>query len=551
MYAALEKSGYVAHEVGAPRTWTNASDVEIWVRSCIENVLGRKVDIEGDLFQQGMDSLTAAILLRTIKGSMHIAAEPAVRAAEEKLERNAIFVHPTVRRLAGYLIQLYCGHPGNSASSSNRRTSIIEEVRSTIQTYGSDWSSRVKVLTSPTSKPIKESVVLTGGTGGLGCYLLASLLADDNVERIWVLNRKSQAGDMRVRERQKAAFEDKLLDTGLLDHPKLLMLEAALGSESLGLEQEIYKQIQSTVTAIIHNAWQVNFNLTLPSFAPSLKGTRNLLELAFSSTTPSGLPRFLFASSVSAVGFSHLNKSLKEEYLSLEHGVENIGYGRSKLVAEKLLESARASGLEACIVRLGQLTGDQTSGAWSINDWVPSMIASSVSVGCLPTTSADAAWIPLDIAARAIHEVCVDRSVNLPPVIHCSHPQPVRWSDMIELFAESLSSHTPNGTKLEIAPFGEWNEMVTRAASNFEGSEEQKYRRFPSTKIQDVFEGMIQSIHGVRSSDIGSHAEAGDTALLDMAEAQKLSHTLENAPKLGRVYVLRWVTYWERRGLFA
>ncbi|KAG9075520.1 hypothetical protein FS749_012798 [Ceratobasidium sp. UAMH 11750] len=551
MYVALEKSGYVAHEVGVPRTWTNASDdVEIWVRSCVENVLGHKVDVEGDFFQQGMDSLTAAILLRTIKGSMHIATEPAVRAAEEKLDRNAIFVHPTVRRLAGYLTRLCCDDSDDSTLSSDRRNSIIEDIRSTIQIYSSDWSS-VRVSTGSASKPIKEAIVLTGGTGGLGCYLLASLLADDNIERVWVLNRKSQAGNLGVKKRQKAAFEDKLLNTELLDHPKLLILEATPESETLGLEQETYKQIQSTVTAIIHNAWQVNFNLTLPSFAPSLKGTQNLLTLAFSSTTPSGLPRFLFASSVSAAGFGHLNKSLKEEYLSLEHGVENIGYGRSKLVAEKLLESARASGLETCIVRLGQLTGDQTSGAWSVNDWVPSMIASSVSMGCLPTTSGDAAWIPLDIAARAIHEGCVDRSVNLPPVIHCSHPQPVRWSDMIDMFAEVLSSHTSNGTKLEIVPFSQWNKKVTKAALTFEGPEGERYRKFPSTKIQDVFEGMIQSIHGIHSTDIGSDAEAGGTVFLDMGEAQKLSHTLENAPKLSRVYVERWIAYWERRGLFA
>ncbi|KAG9088743.1 hypothetical protein FRC06_001865, partial [Ceratobasidium sp. 370] len=68
MYAALEKSGHVVYDIGVPKAWTNVSDVEVWVRSCVENVLGRKVDVGGDLFQQGMDSLTAAILLRAIKG---------------------------------------------------------------------------------------------------------------------------------------------------------------------------------------------------------------------------------------------------------------------------------------------------------------------------------------------------------------------------------------------------------------------------------------------------------------------------------------------------
>ncbi|KAG9080825.1 hypothetical protein FRC06_006119, partial [Ceratobasidium sp. 370] len=291
----------------------------------------------------------------------------------------------------------------------------------------------------------------------------------------------------------KAAFEDKLLNVELLEHHKLLILEADLASELLGLEQETYRQIQTTVTAIIHNAWQVNFNLTLPSFAPSLKATRNLLDLASSSTTPSGLPRFLFTSSVSAAGFGYSGEPLREDYISLEHGMENIGYGRSKLVAEKLLESARASSLEACVVRL-------------------------------------------------------DRSVILPPVIHCAHPRPARWLDMIEMFAEVLNLRTPSGAKLNIVPFGEWNDKVTKAASTFTGLEDQKYKKFPSTKIQDVFDGMIQSMHGMWPQDNGSYAEAGGTAFLDMTEAQQLSSILRDAPRLSQAYVERWVTYWEGKG---
>lgn len=50
----------------------------------------------------------------------------------------------------------------------------------------------------------------------------------------------------------------------------------------------------------------------------------------------------------------------------------------------QLLETSRTSGLETCSIRLGQLVGDTIGGAWSLTDWVPSMIASSVSSGYLP-----------------------------------------------------------------------------------------------------------------------------------------------------------------------
>jgi FlaA1/EpsC-like NDP-sugar epimerase len=40
-------------------------------------------------------------------------------------------------------------------------------------------------------KPDGEVVLLTGSTGGLGSYLLASLIADERVKKIYALNRPS------------------------------------------------------------------------------------------------------------------------------------------------------------------------------------------------------------------------------------------------------------------------------------------------------------------------------------------------------------------------
>ncbi|KAG8726375.1 hypothetical protein FRC12_023455 [Ceratobasidium sp. 428] len=332
MYAALEKSEAVTRDHGTPSSWSDLAVVEDWIQSCVESILGSSVDVGGDLFQQGLDSLTAAILLRIIKSSMHTSSNETVRAAEATTSRNTVFDYPTVKQLAIYLVRLWDGNIGDS-SQDRSDAAIIEELRLTTQKY--QWKGdNLRAGTGP--KPLKESVVLTGGTGGLGCHLLACLLADDNVQRVWVLNRKSRDIIQSAEERQTIAFEDKLLDSNLLEHPKLVILEANLAAEQCGLAQESYKQIQSEATMIIHNAWQVNFNLTLPSFAPSLQGVQNLLKLTFSSTASTGAPRFIFASSISALGFDQLNEPLKEEYVSLEHGIKNIGYGRSKLVAEKV-----------------------------------------------------------------------------------------------------------------------------------------------------------------------------------------------------------------------
>jgi hypothetical protein len=64
MYAALEKSTNVAEDVGEPGSWKDTVEVELWVHSCVERVLGRKIDAGGDLFQQGMDRYVVHMLYR-------------------------------------------------------------------------------------------------------------------------------------------------------------------------------------------------------------------------------------------------------------------------------------------------------------------------------------------------------------------------------------------------------------------------------------------------------------------------------------------------------
>ncbi|KAF8601150.1 hypothetical protein BDV93DRAFT_558639 [Ceratobasidium sp. AG-I] len=99
-----------------------------------------------------------------------------------------------------------------------------------IEKYAYKPSDRRMLLGAP-HQGTKERVVVTSTTDGLGAYLLAILLESDAEEVVWTLNRKSKEG---ILARQKATFDDKLLDVGLLDCGKLVMLEADLEDEKLG-----------------------------------------------------------------------------------------------------------------------------------------------------------------------------------------------------------------------------------------------------------------------------------------------------------------------------
>lgn len=60
------------------------------------------------------------------------------------------------------------------------------------------------------------------------------------------------------------------------------------------------------------------------------------------------------------------------------------GYSESKWVAEHMLkEAAVQTALRPTVVRIGQISGGE-NGCWNPNEWLPTMILSVKSVGCLP-----------------------------------------------------------------------------------------------------------------------------------------------------------------------
>ncbi|KAG8701413.1 hypothetical protein FRC08_004091 [Ceratobasidium sp. 394] len=545
IYAALERNE-LGREPSETPSWDDQGEVERWLMRCAQRVSGKQIDVVEDLFQQGFDSLTASMLTRIVLSALKSSANLSAQRTVAQIHREIIFKYPSVSQLSGVIVRLFTD-PGHSLPEGSI-DSAIDSIARMIQKY-----DRVPTLRASPElySPPFERIVLTGTTGGLGSHLLAQILANARIERVWALNRKSSRDGRSLRQRQQDAFLDKQLDAILLDTPKLVLLEGDIAAEKLGLPSDIYEEIKSTSSLIVHNAWQVNFNLSLQSFEPSIRGTRNLIDLALASKYR---PRFLFASSISAAGLGTPGGCLKKGPVEISDAATSIGYGQSKFVAEKLLDSARTSGLEACIIRLGQLTGDSNAGAWSPSDWVPSIIASSVSAGYLPDAVGTVSWMPLDTAAQAIIEISFDRKAILPPTVQCSHPHPVQWSQIMAMFSDTLQSRTDK--TLLIVSLREWNEHIKRLISASEESEGNLFKQFPTAKIQSTIDQMVRADENLRtgveaSLDDMEAMGVGGTVRLDMAQGVRLSPSLREAKPLGPQDVRKWVDYWIARQLFV
>jgi hypothetical protein len=178
------------------------------------------------------------------------------------------------------------------------------------------------------------------------------MLENSSVERVYALNRPSSSTP--IAERQRSAFLDRGLPVDLLSSSKLVYVEAEASQDKCGLPSALYDevrtglyqyslyvvlinpQIRNSVTTIIHNAWRLDFNLSLASFEPNIKATRNLVDLGLDSAHRNTL-RFVFTSSVGSAQSWDRGKGPFPEEVQLDPSpAVGAGYGESKYVSERV-----------------------------------------------------------------------------------------------------------------------------------------------------------------------------------------------------------------------
>ncbi len=338
---------------------------------------------EADFFELGLDSLQVVALTRQINALLITSALPF-----EPISTQTIYSHSSIRKLEAAIIG-----KNSSLITPNR----IQRMQDTLVKY----SSRLPASdTLPVLHPSQGRVILlTGSTGSLGSYLLDALTTNPEVEKIYCANRGKS-----LEKRQTQSHLEKGLSA---DISKVSFLEADLNKPHLGLTETTHIDLLRSVTHIIHNAWNVNFNRSFESFANTyIHGVWQLIDFCLRSEHQA---RLLFVSSESTVKEikqgqgGHVSENVSEDWTS----AVNMGYAESKLAAERLIAVAnQRSSLRATICRVGQIAGPTIrEGIWSKHEWIPSLIASSVHLGKFPASlgSRDTIdWIPVDFVSRII-----------------------------------------------------------------------------------------------------------------------------------------------------
>ncbi|KAI4263576.1 MAG: hypothetical protein L6R42_001290, partial [Xanthoria sp. 1 TBL-2021] len=294
------------------------------------------MDFDEDFFGLGIDSLQVMNITRQLKSAISLQND----AVAPRVSPKFIYSNPSLRRLTSAIFTLLNPNVDGEEAAETTRTDLMKQM---VQ----EFSDSLLPSSVPRLRARNEglTVVLTGSTGSLGSYVLDDALARPEINKIICLNRSADG-----EKRQLSSHASKGLTQDW--HGKVHFLQADLSKPQLGLDDDEYKTTLAEASLIIHNQWQVDFNLALSSFKPHIAGVRNLINLSAKSVLH---PIIIFTSSVSTLGnwsTKHPNEKVPEAPLHDYSIPAATGYGESKFIAERILENAaQRSGVPSATVR--------------------------------------------------------------------------------------------------------------------------------------------------------------------------------------------------------
>jgi len=185
-------------------------------------------------------SLSATFLKNRIIGSLRSSSDRQVQESASRIQQNIIFSSPSIRQLTRSVINAVL-QEDNSGAGDAKADDIEKMIEKYSIGFGDFHAPGHCVITPGDRSRCNHVVVLTGSTGGLGSYLLASLLQRDEVSVVYAFNRPSTV--LSIQQRQKSIFEDRGLDAILLQSEKLIHVETDTSHDDLGLDKELYQKV--------------------------------------------------------------------------------------------------------------------------------------------------------------------------------------------------------------------------------------------------------------------------------------------------------------------
>lgn len=404
----------------------------------------------------GLESLALAELLVILERA---SAQAGAVDVQEALH-IPVLQRLTVSEISG-LVRGFAGGSADWAISLHAKLDDVQREHDESEAAAMRKDARLDPLgvdAVPATGDAFTQVLLTGGTGFLGPFLLRSLL-EQTQAAYTVLVRAADAAAARER------LKSNLVAAGLYDQPtedafdaRVRVVSGDLASPRLGLSTDTWQELTKSVDTIIHNGALVDYVLNYDALRPAnVAGTRELLEFASAARRK----QFHYISSTTIFGFTG-KRNLVERDSNPEMSGLDFGYAQTKWVSEQLVLQARDQGLEARIYRPAFITAS-TAGFGHSTDIVVRLLSFMIKYGVAPDADIQLSFMPADIAAHNITTVMVPgpgRPVReQAPVLH------VTVDDYFNMVDLTKQINTDYGLPFRYVSLAEFSREMKRLAT--------------------------------------------------------------------------------------
>jgi thioester reductase-like protein len=421
----------------APRTPVETQLAAVW-----QDVLGvAKTGVETSFFDLGGNSLTVMRMAARVHDTYDI-----------RLNLRRLLEEPTIARLATMVAEQ--GDPAITGAGNPRGLSPEQMRREAVLP--------ADIVLDPTATPATtgpyRTVLLTGGTGYTGAYLVRELLDRSDAD-LYVLARASDQQDAFDRVRRNVE-QYGLWHEG--DERRLHGVAGDTARPYLGLSREVYHDLAGRIELIMHNAADSRWTVPYAKVKPvNVLSTIEVLRLACRDR----IKAVHYIGSTGAFPGVLGDNTWTEAPLPDPDGVVG-GYRQTKWVADTLVNQARERGLPASVYRPGSLTGAQDTGGCSTDTFINHLIRGWIQLGSAMRYDFLLELLPVDYFAAAVAHIAL--SGRQPSIYNMPGARSIGMDEVVDHIVAS-------GYPLRLRDYPSWREELLAAVERGEDNELARY----------------------------------------------------------------------------
>ncbi len=404
-----------------------SNDIEKLFCTIWESLLNTKVGIDNDVFELGADSLLA------------IKFKTELLTHDIDIPYASIFKYTTVRQLADYYLK----------NSEEKEISGIDT---------QDYSIINNVLSNNTIANINKfipnllqsknnNILLLGGNGFVGVHILYEFIQNDTGTAYCIIRDKNgESAESRFINILHFYFGN---DLDKFIGNRIKIITGSLTQHHFGLSDKIYKDVIQNTNVVINAAAMVKHYGSSEKFkAINVDLTKTLIDFCIKYNK-----RLIHTSSISVSGTGSIDRSyayrtnndnqfsFAENNLYVGQQLDNL-YIKSKFDAEKNILSNIQNGLNAQILRLGNITNRYSDGKFQINareNAFLNRIITFINLGYIPDELSNTLleFTPVDICAKAIITILQNYVPDFT-VFHIYNSNYITMNTLINYFKSAL-----------------------------------------------------------------------------------------------------------------